>query len=122
MDSASISDGSADGIAVSFPLCRYVNRTDRVQILRISDCSHYCYERVVFPGCHQLLTAPADANLEIYSGDPITCMLLDRVSCAELIVADIASVGSETEAPLEKRVGGGQSLSRLQDLRRKCPA
>ncbi len=68
-------------------LCRYRNPSASVQIARISNISHWYFERVIFPGDSLLFEAVAEAKLEIYSGDGITTLLADQIPCNRLQVA-----------------------------------
>ncbi|NEQ21074.1 MAG: DUF1830 domain-containing protein [Microcoleus sp. SIO2G3] len=65
-------------------LCSYHNPSFDLQIARISNISHWYFERVVFPGDLLLFEAVAGATLEIYSGDDITTLLSDRIPCESL--------------------------------------
>ena len=67
-------------------LCSYKNKTSTVQIIRITNISHWYFERVVFPGELFLFKALPEAVLEIYSGDKITTILSDRFHCDRLKV------------------------------------
>jgi hypothetical protein len=65
-------------------LCSYRNPSSDLQIARISNISHWYFERVVFPGDLLLFEAVAEAILEIYSGDGITTLLADHILCDRL--------------------------------------
>ena len=67
-------------------LCSYKNKTSTVQIIRITNISHWYFERVVFPGELVLFKTLSEAVLEIYSSDKITTILSDRFLCDRLKV------------------------------------
>ena len=60
-------------------LCSYKNKTSTVQIIRITNISHWYFERVVFPGELVLFKTLSEAVLKIYSSDKITTILSDCV-------------------------------------------
>ena len=65
-------------------LCCYINRTTRIQILRISDIPGYCFERSVMPQDIVLFEAPSTAHLEIHSSEIISSILSDVIPCSRL--------------------------------------
>ena len=68
-------------------LCSYKNKTSTVQIIRITNISHWYFERVVFPRELVLFKTFSEAVLEIYSSNKITTILSDtRFLCARLKV------------------------------------
>ena len=67
-------------------LCSYKNKTSTVQIIRITNISHWYFERVVFPGELVVFKTLSEAVLEIYSSDRITTILSDRFLCDRLKV------------------------------------
>ena len=69
-----------------FPLCVYVNASDRVQVVRLTECPRAELERVVFPGQRLMFEAPADAVLEVYAGNDEP-ELQERVACGDLACA-----------------------------------
>jgi hypothetical protein len=79
-------------------LCRYHNPSADVQIARISNISHWYFERVIFPGDSLLFEAVAEAKLEIYSGDGITTLLADQIPCDRLRLA------TPTSSPVERSI------------------
>ncbi|MEL7083161.1 MAG: DUF1830 domain-containing protein [Cyanobacteria bacterium P01_A01_bin.3] len=66
-------------------LCVYVNASDRIQVVRLTECSAEL-ERVVFPGQRLMFEAPADAVLEVYAGDDEP-ELQERLLCGDLACA-----------------------------------
>ena len=68
-------------------LCCYVNATERVQVIRISEIPNWYFERVVFPGQKLLFEAPAEADLEIHTG-MASAVLADRITCESLQVGE----------------------------------
>lgn len=65
-------------------LCYYENKTQQIQIGRISNISAWFFERVIFPGQRMIFEAPLEAKLEIYTGEIITAMLKEKISCDRL--------------------------------------
>ena len=65
-------------------LCCYENKTQQIQIGRISNISAWFFERVIFPGQRMIFEAPLEAKLEIYTGEIITAMLKEKISCDRL--------------------------------------
>ena len=57
-----------------------------MQIIRITNISHWYFERVVFPGELVLFKALSEEVLEVYSSDKITTILSDRFLCDRLKV------------------------------------
>lgn len=49
-------------------LCSYVNATNVLQIVRITNIPNWHFERVVFPGQRLLFEALPEAQLEIHTG------------------------------------------------------
>lgn len=81
--SATLSFPTADLSAAT--LCVHVNASDRIQVVRLTECSEEL-ERVVFPGQRLMFEAPADAVLEIYAGDDEP-ELQQRIACGDLACA-----------------------------------
>lgn len=67
-------------------LCYYVNSTEQVQIIKIRNPHHFCFERVVFPGQKLLFEARPDDQLEIFAGGLVSACLADTLLCEELKV------------------------------------
>jgi len=65
-------------------LCCYVNKTSHVEIVRITNISHWYFERVVFPGQRLIFEAPVTAKLEIHTGMAISSILSGTIDCQEL--------------------------------------
>lgn len=70
-------------------LCCYVNATNQMQVVRISDAPHWYFERVAFPGQKLLFRSPAAAHLEVHTGSAST-ILADRIACKSLQVYEQA--------------------------------
>ncbi|WP_193200346.1 DUF1830 domain-containing protein [Nostoc sp. MG11] len=68
--------------------CGYVNATNRVQIVRITNIPNWYLERVVFPGQRLLFKALPDANLEIYTSAEVTALISDTIRCCHLQIQD----------------------------------
>lgn len=79
------SDQDAEAI-----LCCYVNSTGKVQIVRISNISHWCLERTIFPGQRLLFEAVPEAQLEIHTGSMISAVLADTIPCERLQVQPLS--------------------------------
>ena len=67
----------------SFVLCCYINRTDKIQIPRITNIEQWYFEKVIFPQQRLLFDAPAAAELEIYANDREENT---RIRCENLLV------------------------------------
>jgi hypothetical protein len=65
-------------------LCCYVNATAHVEVVRITNISHWYFERVVFPGQRLLFKAPAMAKLEIHTGMSISSIASETIDCQKL--------------------------------------
>ncbi|MEB3882910.1 DUF1830 domain-containing protein [Lyngbya sp. CCY1209] len=69
-------------------LCCYFNSTKKVQVARISNIENWYLEHVVFPGERFLFEAPSSAELEIYQSGSGRAMLLQKLTCYDLVVDD----------------------------------
>lgn len=65
-------------------LCCYVNATAHVEVVRITNITHWYFERVVFPGQRILFEAPAMARLEIHTGMDISSIISETIDCQNL--------------------------------------
>jgi len=65
-------------------LCCYINATAHVEVVRITNISHWSLERVVFPGQRLLFKAPILAKLEIHTGMSISSIISETVDCRDL--------------------------------------
>ena len=65
-------------------LCCYVNATAHVEIIRVTNITHWYLERVVFPGQRLLFKAPALAKLEIHTGMSISSIISETIDCEKL--------------------------------------
>jgi len=65
--------------------CLYINRTEKMAILKIDFMGQWL-ERVVEAGKYFLFKAPEGAYLEICTYEMATMVLEDRVPCRELAV------------------------------------
>ncbi|HIK46937.1 MAG TPA: DUF1830 domain-containing protein [Leptolyngbyaceae cyanobacterium M65_K2018_010] len=68
--------------------CFYVNATSLIQVVRVVSESTWLSERVLSPGHRFLFKAPADATLEVYTGELATGVLADRIPCRQLACSD----------------------------------
>lgn len=71
-------------------LCCYENKTNKVQIGRISNIPHWFFERVIFPNQRLIFEAPLEAELEIYTGEMMSAILAERISCDRLQIHPIS--------------------------------
>lgn len=65
-------------------LCCYINATAHVEVIRITNITHWYFERVVFPGQRLLFKAPALAKLEIHTGMSISSIFSETIDCQNL--------------------------------------
>jgi len=80
-------------------LCCYVNATNQIQVVRISNIVNWYFERVVFPGQRLVFEALLDAMLEIHTGMMASAILSDTIPCDRLSLGD--SDDEEDELELE---------------------
>ncbi|QUY45482.1 DUF1830 domain-containing protein [Acaryochloris marina] len=66
--------------------CCYVNQTAHFQVLRIVNIPYFYFERAVFPGQQLLFETPPTAQIEVYTGSPMSAMLSDRFPCTQLFI------------------------------------
>ncbi len=62
-------------------ICSYINATNFIQIVRITNITNWYFERVVFPQQHLLFEALPDAQLEIHTSEIATAILTDKIKC-----------------------------------------
>ena len=65
-------------------LCFYINKTSRIQVVRISNIPSFFWEKVIFPGQRILFEAENEAKLEILQSENATCILADVIPCQRL--------------------------------------
>lgn len=65
-------------------ICDYINATNFIQIVRITNITNWYFERVVFPQQHLLFEALPDAKLEIHTSEIATAILTDKIKCESL--------------------------------------
>ena len=80
-------------------LCCYVNATNQIQVVRITNIVNWYFERVVFPGQRLVFEALLDAMLEIHTGMMASAILSDTIPCDRLSLGD--SDDEEDELELE---------------------
>lgn len=66
-------------------LCRYTNYTSQFQIIRISNISHWFFERTVMPKNSIVFETFQDAQLEIHTSQMMGSILSDVIPCNQLI-------------------------------------
>ncbi|GAB4536226.1 MAG: hypothetical protein Tsb0014_23840 [Pleurocapsa sp.] len=64
--------------------CCYVNKSDRLQIGRITNIPHWHFEKVILPKQRLIFEAPLNGKLEIHTGMMITAIISDTIPCREL--------------------------------------
>lgn len=65
-------------------LCAYQNLSNSWQIIKITDVPNYYWEKVVLPGQEIVFQGISQANLNIFSADYITSILIDTIPCHKL--------------------------------------
>ena len=65
-------------------LCCYTNKTNQIQIGRITNVADWYFERVIFPGQRLLFEATPEAELEIHTGYMASSILSDHIKCDRL--------------------------------------
>jgi hypothetical protein len=65
-------------------LCCYINITNRIQIIRITNIPNLHWERVVFPGQRLMFEAAIEAKLEINTSETVTLI----VPCPKLRITE----------------------------------
>ena len=83
--------------ATEHVLCYYINATSQLEVARITNIPNWYFERVVFPGQRLLFEAPRWAELEIYTAQLPSAMLLDKISCERLRVKEETEKGRYAE-------------------------
>lgn len=83
----------------NFILCCYVNSTANVEVARITNISHWYFERVVFPGQRILFKAPRTAELEIHTGVSISSIRSDTIACDTLQLSLLQHTPSASQTP-----------------------
>ena len=77
---------TAANLQTNFIICSYVNANNTIQIARIANIKHWCFERVIFPGQRLVFEAPKEAILEIYTSQWANAILSEKISCQEIAV------------------------------------
>ncbi|MGB5710552.1 MAG: DUF1830 domain-containing protein [Waterburya sp.] len=75
-------------------LCCYVNATSHVEVVRITNITHWYFERVVFPGQRLLFKAPSTARLEIHTGMSISSIISETIDCRKLQLVNLSDTDS----------------------------
>ena len=65
-------------------LCRYVNSSSHIQVVKITETHDRYFERTVFPGQQLLFEALPEAHLEICTGEIMQAIITDRIPCYSL--------------------------------------
>lgn len=67
-------------------LCRYINFTNRLQVIRIENIPSFHLERIIFPREYLIFKANSEAILQVFSCEYIGTMLSDLIPCLKLNV------------------------------------
>ena len=67
-------------------LCRYVNATSLIQIIRIANIPNWYFDRVIFPGESLLFKALLHAQLEIHTCEVASAIQSNTIHCERLRV------------------------------------
>ncbi|MGL5924257.1 DUF1830 domain-containing protein, partial [Chroococcidiopsis sp.] len=70
---------SAENQHFSRILCSYVNETNQIQVIKITNIPKWYFERIVFPGQVLLFEAIEEAHLEVHTGEMISAVLSDKI-------------------------------------------
>ncbi len=70
-------------------LCSYVNTTNQIQVVRITNLPDTFFERTVFPGQRIVFETLPTAQLEIHTGMMATAILSDILPCDRLQLTDV---------------------------------
>ncbi|NER78819.1 MAG: DUF1830 domain-containing protein [Leptolyngbya sp. SIO1D8] len=65
-------------------LCRYTNHTSKFQVIRITNISHWFFERTVIPWETVIFETFREAQLEIHTGIMMSAILSDIIPCTQL--------------------------------------
>jgi hypothetical protein len=71
--------------------CYYVNPTNQIQIIRITNIPNWYFEKVVFPKQRLIFQAFPEAILEINTGIMASAILSDKIQCHLLHVKEEVS-------------------------------
>lgn len=72
-------------------LCYYLNQTNEIQSIRISNIPNWYFEKVVFPKQRLMFEAFPEAILEIHTGTMVSAILSDKIQCHRLRVQEEVS-------------------------------
>lgn len=68
--------------------CHYINKTSKLQIIRITNIAGWFFERVIFAGQPLILEVDSEAVLEVHTYEMATAILADRIPCRQLRYAE----------------------------------
>lgn len=83
--------------------CHYINKTSKLQVVRISNIEGWFFERVIFAGQPLILDVDSEAVLEVHTYEMATAILADRIPCRQLRYAEPIAF------PQTPRNGNGQA-------------
>lgn len=69
---------------INLAICCYVNTSDRIQIIKISNIPNWYFERAISPGQRLVFEAPLAGKLEIHTGMMVTAIISDTIDCQDL--------------------------------------
>lgn len=67
-------------------VCRYVNQTSSMQIVRLPNANGAALERVVLPLSTVVFKTTSESFLEVYTHEEVTSVLSARIPCESLVV------------------------------------
>jgi len=79
--------------------CHYVNKTTKLQVVRISNIPGYFFERVVFASQQLLIDVDSEAVLEISSHELASSIVSDCIPCCQLRYAEPLSLPKSSHHP-----------------------
>lgn len=85
--------------------CRYVNKKQRTQIIRISNIPHDFLERTVLPGNHLVFEAYPNAELEVHTYEMASATLTAKIICDRLAIPKVSE--TTRSRVLYKKLNGG---------------
>lgn len=70
-------------------LCRYVNTTSQIQLIRITNIPGFFLEQAVWPSQHLMFVAVPTARLEVYTHEQVTAIAEDTIPCEQLSIIKV---------------------------------
>lgn len=66
----------------------YQNKTNKIQIIKLTPISSQSFEKTIFPEERVLFYSTIDATLNIYHGTTEGLILVEKVPCSQLQIAE----------------------------------